>query len=134
MWLFTEQGFYSVVQNRYDDRVLLVRARLRGDLERLRTKEPRLGPTLVEEGSDYRFRALIPREAFAELAASLVRELAYDNFKRRVKEVDGSGRSEVYGEVWSTMYLAQEAEREQEMAARRAAATDADFEKVDGEA
>ena len=118
MWIFTEQGYFSVVQDRSDTGRLLVRTRLRGDLERLRAKEPRLGPTREDAGTDYRFRADIPREAFAELLARLAMELAYGNFKGRVEEVDGPGRETLYMKVWTTMYAAQESERQDEQRQR----------------
>jgi hypothetical protein len=35
MWIFCESGFYSIVQHEDDPNTLIVRARIKGDLERL---------------------------------------------------------------------------------------------------
>ena len=114
MWVFTQYGFFSIVHKDSDEHHLLVRARFRGDLERLRKKEPRLGRTIVTEDADYRFRAFIPREAAAELFATLMRELMYGNFKAHAAEFLGTEHLSAYHEVWDVTRRAQEAKKRNE--------------------
>jgi hypothetical protein len=114
MWVFTQYGFYSIVHKDSDEHHLLVRARFRGDLERLRKKEPRLGRTIVTEDADYRFRAFIPREAAAELFATLMRELMYANFKAHAAEFLGNEHLSAYHEVWDVTRRTQEAKKRAE--------------------
>jgi hypothetical protein len=114
MWVFTQYGFFSIVHKDSDEHHLLVRARFRGDLERLRKKEPRLGRTIETEDADYRFRAFIPREAAAELFAGLMRELMYGNFKEHAAEFLGNAHLAVYHDVWEVTRKAQDARKRNE--------------------
>lgn len=83
MWLCLSDAFFSVVEP--DDvggDVLLVRARRKGDIEKVfKGHEVKRTP-----GRDYLYRALIPREAVAQVLADQVRQISYDNFKNSVKE------------------------------------------------
>ena len=57
MWLFTPDGFYSIVQKPGYDH-LTVRSRVASDLDILREKfMPTLSATDEGTGTDYRFRA-----------------------------------------------------------------------------
>lgn len=109
MWIFTESGFYSVVQKPGEDR-LTVRARLEGDLERLRERMPTLGPTVVTPEADYRFRAIISHADFAAGMLGLVEDLRYSNFKSHVRRTMGAERADLYHRVWDVMHDAQEKE------------------------
>ena len=102
MWLITTRGFYSVVADHYEDGNVLVRARVREDLESLADLIPGLE---VEEtlARDYRLRASVPRELWQSVAAVLAEEVDYPNFKDAVAERQGSGRAGTYGRVWRTL-------------------------------
>lgn len=124
MWIFTPIGFYSVVEHREDPGSVLVRARVREDLERLqeairalaegrlaegRLAAGRLGgppcPELLETPeADYRYRITIPRPLWAELAHALAGAIDYPNFKDEVARRQGPRRAEHYGRVWEIMY------------------------------
>ena len=98
MWLMTTQGFYSVVQDRSDERILIVRARVRADLEQL------LGNRFAIEdtpNADYAFRAPVPRAAFKALMAACVGDISYDNFKNAVADRQGQVRASKYAGVWA---------------------------------
>jgi hypothetical protein len=72
MWLQTTIGFFSIVQEAGEAH-LTVRARARGDLERLRDGYlPELGAIREGEGTDYRYRATAPHDAVAQAVARLV--------------------------------------------------------------
>ena len=112
MWLFTTVGFFSIVQKRGQDTgEVTVRARFKGDLEALReTYLPELGPVSDTGGTDYAYRAVVSREAFAGAMGRIALDLDYDNFKSAVARRQGHERSSLYHQVWDVLYGAQERE------------------------
>ncbi|MAT47368.1 MAG: hypothetical protein CMO35_08060 [Verrucomicrobiaceae bacterium] len=115
MWIFTNKGFLSIVEDRNDPERLLVRARYEGDIER------HFGgavEVLELEDSDYRFRAFLPRE---EVRTAIDRELSsldYGNFKNSfdcdnvsLSKAVREERHDALFRVWSTMVESQEAVR-----------------------
>jgi hypothetical protein len=108
MWLFTNFGFFSVVQ-KPGERDLTVRSRLRSDLEHLRQRYlPTLGPVIEHGGSDYQFRAKISHAALAEAMSKIVLDIDYSNFKNSVAEQQGHARAKTYGKVWEALWQMQE--------------------------
>jgi len=108
VWIFTRNGFCSVVQHKHASTVLIVRCRCKEDADKLRRA---CNGTAVQDTpeSDYRYRFLADRKEFAAFAAKLVEEIDYPNFKDEVHAVDPSKeRSEAYLEVWSSMYNLQQ--------------------------
>lgn len=103
MWIFTKQGFFSVVQDFRDPSVLLVRARDRADLERLAEGLRAPPEILVTAQGDYPFRVFLSRRDFASLLASLAADIDYTNFKAAVGESAGLARSGLYAKVWTLM-------------------------------
>jgi hypothetical protein len=95
MWLLIPEGFYSIV-HKLDEADLCVRARDRGDLDRLREAYmPGLGPTMETPGRDYRYRASIFREALSDGLTAIAGSLDYPNFKSEVTRRDPE-RAHVY--------------------------------------
>ena len=111
MWLFTKYGFFSIVQDRNDSRRVLVRARIRNDLERLLhlldDKCDGEAPEVVEmPDADYAFRIFLDKAAWAKVAKVLANDIDYGNFKNAVHgEPD---RDQAYMEVWSSLSRLQE--------------------------
>jgi hypothetical protein len=103
MWLFTTIGFYSVVAHEDDPRTMLIRARVREDLDNLRRHHlPDL--EIVEgAGTDYRYRAFVSRDEWEHAAAGLAAAVDYPNFKNAVAETQGTRRAHAYADVWSVM-------------------------------
>lgn len=101
MWLFLPSGFYSIVAKPGDER-LVIRARVRADLERLRGTFA-IGPIRAGAGTDYEFRASITREAFADGLATFAMDIDYPNFKSEVARKLGWERERVYHSVWSLL-------------------------------
>lgn len=117
MWLFTRLGFFSVVANRDNPGYLLVRARMPGDLEALKSRHlPELGPIAETPERDYRFRASVGNKPFAAAVGRIAEDITYTNFKNEVKHVQGDQRAAWYSDVWSIMYDMQ-SQREKEEAA-----------------
>ena len=107
MWIFCKLGFFSAVQHREKPDVLLVRARFKGDLERLykAMDHSKCGPIQETSDADYRFRMECPKSAFSEVVWSMARSIDYDNFKNAAH--DGTVRDEAYMDVWRAMWSAQ---------------------------
>ncbi len=104
MWLFTNFGFFSIVQKPGTD-WLTIRARVRGDLDNLRDRYlPNLSATQAKGGTDYPWRATIPHAEFAAALGRIVMDLNYDNFKNEVAARQGKARAQRYGKVWSALY------------------------------
>jgi hypothetical protein len=96
MWVFLNDSFLSIVQHRDQPQCLMVRARIKGDIERA---FPGVTATRTPD-ADYLFRAEMPRSVVSLAMADAVNQIDYGNFKNSVHERD---RHEAYLEVWSTM-------------------------------
>lgn len=114
MWIYLNDAFLSIVAHRNERDCLLVRARVRGDIERVFP-----GATSQEtRAADYRFRAVIDRQVVADAIAGRLLEIGYDNFKGSVAARD---RHDAYLRVWSTTIGGLETVRAPSMARRRPA-------------
>lgn len=100
MWIFTSKSFISVVQKPGDTDLLTVRARLKGDIEAVFPG----AKVEVNKGTDYKFRAKVPREVVAMAIHEQVMALNYSNFKNTVKK---KNRHSAYMDVWSVMHTHQ---------------------------
>jgi len=103
MWVLTPRGFFSVVQDRGDANRLLVRTRVRTDLEALRDVLPGLEPTGYE-GADYPWRAWVDRGDWARVLEAMCEEINYSNFKNTVADRQGGSRAAIYRHVWTTLH------------------------------
>jgi hypothetical protein len=106
MWLVSTQGFYSVVRHRRDPDKLIVRGRVRQDLEALREQIPALR-VFSDDSADYRWRAVVTEAEWVVAVAQLATEIDYDNFKSAVGERQGHERARVYGHVWGELLSLQ---------------------------
>lgn len=103
MWLFTNFGFFSIVQ-KPGKSDLSVRARVAADLDALRTRYlPELGPTLGKAGSDYPWRASVSHGALGAAMGRIVADLEYPNFKDEVAIRQGKARVQRYHKVWNAL-------------------------------
>lgn len=114
MWLFTQYGFFSVVCGRdldgnggsLDPDTLMVRARSHKHLSSLMSRFPSLeGCEIVETPlTDYRYRIVVPKSTWAEVAKELAAEIDYGNFKSRAHECSGDSRyASALHDVWEVM-------------------------------
>lgn len=101
MWIFLPASFISVVQKPGDTDTLTVRARISGDIESIFPQ----AHVERDKGTDYKYRARVPREAVARALHDQVMGLSWSNFKGGVK--DGK-RHDAYMGVWRAMYAAQD--------------------------
>jgi len=100
MWICTPTGFYSIVSKDCAADELLVRARRPDDIQRL------WPDAVVREtgGTDYRYRAVLPRAEVAAAIAEAVSGISYGNFKSAV--VDDK-LHDSYLDVWHSMAKVQ---------------------------
>ncbi len=103
MWIFLPNSMLSIVQKPGDAEAgtLTVRARIAGDIERVFPD----AKVIEGGGTDYRFRATIPRDQVAQAMHDQVMCLSYANFKSTVKE---HRRHEAYLGVWREMFAYQQ--------------------------
>lgn len=102
MWLFAKKGFVSIVEDRDEPRNLLVRGRVRGDIEALfPTAEGRVAETPEH---DYGFRISLPRSLVGDVIAAHAKSIDYDNFKA---SLDDDVRHDAYANVWAVMRTLQ---------------------------
>lgn len=113
MWIYLTDAFLSIIdpdkvsgRHRKSEPLglyLLVRARFKGDLERVFGAE--CAPHVVEtEDRDYRFRLTVKREIVAGKIAGQIREIDYGNFKGATSE---TWRHDAYLSCWTAMSRAQ---------------------------
>lgn len=109
MWLFTKDGFYSVVHDDYCNKgELMIRARVIDDLERLLGKlELSDADILIINNADYRYRLKLTNEQWAAYVAAEVAGIDYDNFKNTLPARE-QRRAAAYMKCWEAMYLLQE--------------------------
>lgn len=102
MWLFTETGFVSVVQNFEEKGRLVTRARDEKSLEGL--SEAAGTPIVSTPGRDYPFRVFIDRETFSAWVTNQIDALDYTNYKSRMWQTRGVQFAESLHEVWAAMH------------------------------
>jgi hypothetical protein len=89
-------SFLSIVQSHDDSKILLVRARYKGNIERVFT-DAKVTRTLA---ADYLYRAFVTRVAAAGAIAEQVNRIGYPNFKDSVRD---TVRHDAYTRCWKDM-------------------------------
>jgi len=115
MWLMTDIGFYSAVEHRDDDTLVMVRARARADLERLiELLERDTAPEIIEgiKGADYPARIVLAKAEWAKVVERLAWDIDYDNFKNAVGQRCGYERAGTYSAVWGRLLAIEREGRE----------------------
>jgi hypothetical protein len=107
MWVFhPEAGFLSVVRDPNKQSRLVVRARVRQDLENRFLS--RLTGTVATPSRDYGYRGWCSPAEWGAAVASMATSVTYDNFKLEVLRRQGVAREQLYHRVWATMLNAEE--------------------------
>lgn len=101
MWICLNDAFLSVIEPTRGSAVLRVRARRKGDIEKV-FPDAKVQRT---PGRDYLYRAEIDRELVAEVMAEQVRSIGYSNFKDSVKN---KPLHDAYARFWGIMANLQE--------------------------
>ncbi len=96
MWLCLNRAFISVVHKGCKADEVLCRARRPGDLEKVFPD----AKVVESTNTDYRYRAVVKREAVAQALVAEVMGLTYSNFKDSVKD---HRLHDAYSRVWGVM-------------------------------
>lgn len=118
MWVFTTKGFFSIVEHKKDPNRVVIRARIRKDIESIKMLFEKLGlevSDVVENVSfDYRYRVFASRPDWASAMTKLITDVGYKNFKNAVYEADSleirDKRHEAYLDIWVIMHELQSRE------------------------
>lgn len=97
MWVYLKSAFLSIVADRDAEERLLVRARIKGDIERVFPD----AQTSHTPKADYHYRASVSRLAVADTLREAALAIDYPNFKARVG-ADDLARERLYAGVWAT--------------------------------
>lgn len=104
MWIFTQTGFYSIVQKPEDVQggTLTVRARSLSDILNF-CDDCAIDPHEIDKtsGTDYPFRVRVSHRVLADWLANSAYEIDYPNFKDRVHQTLGAARAAIYLRIWS---------------------------------
>tara|TARA_B100000242_G_C42970022_1_gene450066 strand:+ start:308 stop:619 length:312 start_codon:yes stop_codon:yes gene_type:complete len=98
MWVFLNNSFLSIVENRNNKEELLVRSRVRGDIDKIFPDS-----NIFEmENSDYKYRSYIKKIEVSEKIREIVTNINYDNFKNSISKSEDQRHSS-YLNVWNEM-------------------------------
>lgn len=103
MWIFRNDAMLSIVEDWDNPDFLLVRARKDGDIQRVFPS----AVTHTKLGSDYGYRAWIPRDEVATAMFNSIMDIDYHNFKDSINKSDRD-RKDAYMKVWTAMYNYQD--------------------------
>jgi hypothetical protein len=96
MWVLLNDASLSIVEHKGKPGHLLVRSRIKGDIERVIPS----AHVYEDDSADYRYRADVSRDVFKEALSQAVNRIDYANFKGSVKE---SKRHSAYMKVWQVL-------------------------------
>ena len=108
MWLFTKEGFFSVVHDQYCNRgELMIRSRRKDDLCLLSKKlhgycdESNI---LELSETDYRYRMKVPKHAWAEYLSDCALNLEYPDVRENIVPPGDDARKEAYQKIWELLH------------------------------
>ena len=118
MWIASVSGWFSVVKHRELADTFMVRGRVKGDLENLRSLAGIEQEVVATPHADYPFRLIVSGAQVQDVLARLGEGISYPNFKGKIGKLPGQrAKLGAYHEVWASMSRteepgAREAERE----------------------
>jgi len=109
MWIFTDFGFFSIVQKEEDveDNMLTVRSRTREDIENFVAEFLYPLKIVIDQHADYLYRVRAKKEDVQRVLFNATKNINYSNFKNQVARTQGVRRAHKYHKVWDTMYKVQ---------------------------
>lgn len=109
MWIFTNFGFFSIVQKPedVDENMLTVRSRTREDIENFVAEFSHPVKIIIDNHADYLYRVRAKKEDVQNILFKSVGDIHYNNFKNEVAKSQGVRRAHKYHKVWDVMYKIQ---------------------------
>ena len=102
MWVMLNNSFLSIVENMNNPEELLVRARVKGDIERVFND----ASVFEDLAADYKYRAFVDRQIVQVEISKQVEGINYYNFKNSISK-DEQERHDAYIQVWSALHRIQ---------------------------
>jgi hypothetical protein len=96
MWIMTNNSYLSIVSKDCDPADLLVRARRAGDIEKVFPN----AKVTRQTGTDYLYRAVLPRDVVKQGLAAMMDVIDYPNFRDSVED---RSLHAAYVSVWCAM-------------------------------
>ena len=93
MWIQFNNAFLSIVENRDNKLELLVRARVKGDIEKIFPD----ADVFENNSADYKYGAVISKARVAAKMMFKMTDINYNNFKNSIIEIE---RKNAYNNVW----------------------------------
>ena len=115
MWIFTKHGFISVVEEHDDPSLLVVRGRVRKDLEQVGEAYFGGAAVIFTPSRDYPYRFFVSKKAFHLAAQKMAMDIDYTNFKSKVH--GQPNRDSAYENVWAALHELEELNRREEQRA-----------------
>lgn len=103
MWIVTNKSYLSIVEDRNDENLFVVRARIQGDIEEF-FDNPNIR-VIESEDRDYRFRVFADKKLVKDKLLEKLNNIDYSNFKNSVESEE---RKRWYTRIWSVMFDVQE--------------------------
>ena len=111
MWVFTQNGFISAVDNKVKPGLLAVRARDRQSLEEI--SEMAGSEIEFTPRRDYQYRTYVSRGILEDFVKLSIETLDYSNFKDRLYVSRGKQFARAAGNVWTSMHAVADKEYEE---------------------
>lgn len=102
MWVMLNNSFLSIVENMNNSKELLVRARVKGDIERVFND----ASVFEDLAADYKYRAFVDRQTVQAEISKQVEGINYYNFKNSISKEERE-RHDAYIQVWSALHRIQ---------------------------
>jgi hypothetical protein len=104
MWVFSKEGFFSIVCKECDKNEVLVRTRSEEDLLRMFHKLNDRPNIIKKKDGDYKFRTILKKETWVKYLSGCVFDLDYKKVKENIILQDDKARRVAYNAVRLTMY------------------------------
>jgi hypothetical protein len=108
LWIFTKDGFYSAVFDKYCNRgELMVRSHCKDDLCRLSKKLQGYcddSQILEIEHADYQYRMKIKKHMWADYLTNCALDIDYADVKQSIIPAGEDLRKDAYYQVWVALY------------------------------
>lgn len=109
MWIFTRDGFYSAVHDDYcAPGELMIRARVKEDLERFIGKTGVPASIITLPQADYRYRVKIKKEVWVKYCTQEADNIDYSNVKGTIAPHSDQDRANAYYGCWNHLYTFQQ--------------------------